>query len=276
MISRTITGTDQCKLQIREFGSKSAPSIVLIHGWMQSGLSWRHQIESTLANDFHLIVPDLRGHGASDKPQNPEAYATSSFLAEDLNSIIRTCCSTPPVLVGWSMGGKVVGDYLGAFGDNEIAGVFLVGSPLAAPKDTGVTRPAAVYFPMTYDADLSVQIKGVLGFLELCTAEPMTSEDRAFNVAFNMVGEPLAREYARTRVSDYRPHFANLTKPAAFLYGDKERVALPEMCEASAAIVPNADVIVMEGVSHMPFWEDCDRFNTHLRKFMETCEKEAA
>ena len=45
----------------------SGPPLILIHGWPEFWLTW-HKVMARLADAFHLIVPDLRGFGASDKP----------------------------------------------------------------------------------------------------------------------------------------------------------------------------------------------------------------
>ncbi len=50
-------------------GNPDNPSLVLIHGWPSSGLLWRQMIPE-LSKKFHILVPDLPGHGKSDKPGN--------------------------------------------------------------------------------------------------------------------------------------------------------------------------------------------------------------
>ena len=56
------------RLHYAEAGSPSAPPVVLQHGWPQHWWMWRDLIPA-LAERYRVIVPDLRGHGWSEKPE---------------------------------------------------------------------------------------------------------------------------------------------------------------------------------------------------------------
>src|SRR5947209_11628864 len=79
---------------------------------------------------------DNRGHGMSDKPLNPDAYAEGRLWADDLAVVIETTRLERPVLVASSYGGYIVTDYLRAYGQADIAGINLVGGAvlLRAPN----------------------------------------------------------------------------------------------------------------------------------------------
>ena len=61
----------------------SGPAVVLLHGFPQTHLMWRH-VAADLAADHHVICPDLRGYGASDKPEagTPDVYAKRTMAAD--------------------------------------------------------------------------------------------------------------------------------------------------------------------------------------------------
>ncbi|MDG9700749.1 alpha/beta fold hydrolase [Streptomyces sp. DH37] len=61
----------------------SGPAIVLLHGFPQTHLMWRH-VAADLAADHTVICPDLRGYGASDKPADTDgtAYAKRTTAAD--------------------------------------------------------------------------------------------------------------------------------------------------------------------------------------------------
>lgn len=48
------------RLHARELGNRQGPTILLIHGWSQSHLSWHHQYEGPLAEEFRLVAFDKR------------------------------------------------------------------------------------------------------------------------------------------------------------------------------------------------------------------------
>jgi pimeloyl-ACP methyl ester carboxylesterase len=50
------------------------PCVLLLHGFPDSSLVWRHQIQPLTAAGFRVIVPDLRGFGESDRPEPLDAY----------------------------------------------------------------------------------------------------------------------------------------------------------------------------------------------------------
>ncbi len=61
--------------------------VVLLHGFPDSGRLWRHQVEALSSAGFRVIVPDLRGYGATGKPPDVEAYSFL-FLAGDVVAIL--------------------------------------------------------------------------------------------------------------------------------------------------------------------------------------------
>jgi pimeloyl-ACP methyl ester carboxylesterase len=61
--------------------------VVLLHGFPDTGRLWRHQVEALSSAGFQVIVPDLRGYGATGKPTDVEAYSFL-FLAGDVVAIL--------------------------------------------------------------------------------------------------------------------------------------------------------------------------------------------
>jgi len=61
----------------------SGDPVVLLHGFPQTHLMWRH-VAADLARDHTVICPDLRGYGASDKPEatGPDTYAKRTMAAD--------------------------------------------------------------------------------------------------------------------------------------------------------------------------------------------------
>src|SRR6476661_1054688 len=69
---------DGLTISAQDWGNPNGPEILFIHGFSQSHLSWIKQVtNSDLAKEFHVVTYDLRGHGNSDKPFEPERYKHS-------------------------------------------------------------------------------------------------------------------------------------------------------------------------------------------------------
>jgi pimeloyl-ACP methyl ester carboxylesterase len=60
------------------------PPVVLLHGFPDSGRLWRHQVAALTTAGFRTIVPDLRGYGASDKPEAVESYRLRTIVGDVL------------------------------------------------------------------------------------------------------------------------------------------------------------------------------------------------
>jgi pimeloyl-ACP methyl ester carboxylesterase len=61
--------------------------VVLLHGFPDSGRLWRHQVPALAEEGFRVIVPDLRGYGRSDKPEDVAAYSMM-LLAGDVLAVL--------------------------------------------------------------------------------------------------------------------------------------------------------------------------------------------
>src|SRR5256885_13118748 len=77
--------------------------VVLLHGFPDSGRLWRHQAAALAAAGFQVIVPDLRGYGLSDKPEEVEAYSLA-LLAGDVMAVLAAARAEPAPVVGHDSG----------------------------------------------------------------------------------------------------------------------------------------------------------------------------
>ena len=267
-----VTGHNGVRLHVRTAGDPANPAILLIHGWSQHSLCWQHQM-GALADRFHLVAPDLRGHGASDKPTEAEAYNNSTPWAGDIAAIIDQMSLDKPLLVGWSMGGYVCGDYLRVHGSAGVSGLALVGSAITlghhAPEGVYAQRSADANAVGMYSEDQAVNIAATLAFVKACTTDPLNPDDLATMVGYNMLVSPSIRQHCRLRHEDYRPTMAALSIPAMVLWGSKDAIVLPPMAQQSLDTIPNAQAVELSGLGHAPFFEDPIRFNAALTAFAD-------
>lgn len=83
----------------------TGPLVVLIHGFPDFWLTWRHQMEA-LAPSHRVVALDQRGYNLSDRPKGVAAY-DMTLLASDVEAVIRACGETKAVVVGHDWGGAV-------------------------------------------------------------------------------------------------------------------------------------------------------------------------
>ena len=81
----------------------SGPLVVLCHGFPESWYSWRHQLGVLAAEGYHVVAPDLRGYGQTDRPQALEAYDIFQ-LTGDVVGLVTALDEAPAVIVGHDWG----------------------------------------------------------------------------------------------------------------------------------------------------------------------------
>jgi pimeloyl-ACP methyl ester carboxylesterase len=79
------------------------PAVVLLHGFPESWYAWRHQIPA-LAEQFRVIVPDLRGYGASQKPASGYDKKT---MARDIRELMILLGIKKAAIIGHDRGARV-------------------------------------------------------------------------------------------------------------------------------------------------------------------------
>ncbi len=107
-------------------GPDAAPPVILLHGFPESHRTWRG-LAPLLSDRFRLIMPDQRGFGASDKPQEVEAYSADRLVA-DLFALADALGIERFSLVGHDWGGAVA--WAAAIrGDPRLERLAIINSP---------------------------------------------------------------------------------------------------------------------------------------------------
>jgi pimeloyl-ACP methyl ester carboxylesterase len=258
-------------LHAREWGNPDGPAIVFVHGWSQCDLCWQAQVDSPLAARFRMVTFDLRGHGTSERPPAPGGYTDERLWADDLAAVLDQLAVERPVLVGWSYGGFVVGDYLRAYGEAAIAGIDLVGAAvrLSPPTFEHIGPGFLENAPEACVPDLGTNIAAVQRFLRRCTVRALPDELRDAALAWTMAVPPEVRGALITRQVDSDDVFRRLTVPVLVTHGRQDEIILPSMAEHVLDVCPPAVASWYDGVGHMPFVEDAGRFNRELTAFVE-------
>ena len=96
------------RLHVHEQGT-GAP-VLLLHGFPDSSSLWRHQVPALVKAGYRVIAPDLRGFGASDKPQEIDAYALPTLIGDVVGLLdalqVARChvvCHDWGAALGWGM-----------------------------------------------------------------------------------------------------------------------------------------------------------------------------
>ena len=270
--THTITAPDGIKLHVREWGPATGKPILLIHGWSQNYLCWEKQFSSTLADRFRIVALDIRGHGMSDSPLEQSHYTDSNKWADDVASIIETLSLDRPILVGWSYGGLIIGDYVRVHGTGKIAGINFVGAAPAlneASMGKFIGPGFTDNFAAATNPDLAISLVAIRDFLHGCFEIPLSRDEFEVALAFNAVVDPTVRGNLAARDVNNEALFETIDVPVLVTHGDKDDVVLPAAGECFASKCPDATASWYEGVGHAPFLEDAERFNRELGEFRD-------
>ncbi len=267
MKTHTVQGGGGLRLHVREWGKADGPPILFIHGWSQNHLCWDKQYESTLADEFRLVAYDLRGHGMSEAPLEPEHYTDGKLWADDVAAIIDQLRLDGPVLVGWSYGAFVIGDYVRTHGQERIAAINFVEGAVKLGEAAFGTLIGSGFLDHFADAttdDLPTNIGAMRAFVKVCASKPLPAEDFETALCWNIVVPAQIRANLAAREIDCDDVLRALAVPVLVTQGRVDTVVLPAMAEHVLATCPTAEASWYEGVGHLPHLQEPERFNREL------------
>jgi epoxide hydrolase A/B len=93
--------TNNITLNVAEAGE--GPLVLLLHGFPESWYSWRHQFAPISDAGYHVVAPDMRGYGASDKPHEIEAY-NQVEVVNDIIGLIPALGYDKAIVIGHDWG----------------------------------------------------------------------------------------------------------------------------------------------------------------------------
>jgi alpha-beta hydrolase superfamily lysophospholipase len=83
------------------------PLVVMIHGFPDYWITWRHQMDA-LAGNYHVVAIDQRGYNLSDKPAGVENY-DMRLLVEDVAAVIHACGESKATVMAMTGAGPSLG-----------------------------------------------------------------------------------------------------------------------------------------------------------------------
>jgi len=252
-------------IQLRYETCGAGPPLLLIHGLGSSGDDWAFQ-QPNFAAHFHLILPDLRGSGRSDKPRG--AYSIQQF-ADDLWSLLDKLHIAEISIVGFSLGGAVALQ-MAADQARRVHALVLVNSlpsyridhwkkwleaklQIGLVRTLGVRRTAALVarrmFPHEHQLPMRERVASVVG------ANPR----RAYLATIKaLIGWSAAE------------HLSRIDCPALIVAAEHDYTPLAEKHDYAARL-PNGRISVFAGSRHGTPFDAREEFNTRVLAFLQEC-----
>jgi pimeloyl-ACP methyl ester carboxylesterase len=277
MKHHTITGGGGARLHLIEAGNQRGQPILFIHGVSQSSLAWERQLSSDLAQRYRLVAMDLRGHGSSDRP--PAGYDDSRLWADDVDAVIRELDLDRPVLSGWSYGPLVILDYIRHYGEDRVGGIQFVGgiTKLGSEAAVSVLEPEFLTLvPGFFSQDVEEAVRSLAGLLRLCFASEPSAAELYTMLGYGVSVPPFVRQALLARVLDNDDLLPTLRVPVLITHGARDAIVKQNAVEHHHAAIPHAQIDIIAGAGHAPFWDDPASFNGRLGAFCEEVARRAA
>lgn len=193
-------------------GPDAGEPVLLIHGYRASGsLNWA-SVMSTLAENYRVITIDNRGHGKSDKPEDPAAYGRE--MVRDQVRLLDHLGIESAHVAGYSMGGMIALRML-VDHPERVRSAAITG--MGWTKDDEETRQRFAAAPPE--------------------ARPADPVHRAIYVGFGELG-----------IS--RDHLAAIDVPMITIVGDQDGL-FDSSVKPLRAVRPDVPLVLIEGASHM-------------------------
>jgi pimeloyl-ACP methyl ester carboxylesterase len=277
--------SQRLRLNYVDWGNPDAPPLILVHGGRDHCRNW-DWVAAELRGDYHIIAPDLRGHGDSAWSTSGD-YSMSAFVY-DLAQLVHQQHLAPCRIVAHSLGGSIALRYAGAFPENVIKLVAIEGlgpSPTMMSERAargpvermrswvGETRKLAARIPRRYptleDAFHRMQAENrhlteaQARYLTLHGA--MQNEDGTYSWKFD--------NYVRAFTpADFTPEemravWANIGCPILFVNGKESWASNPEK-DGRLGEFENARVVEFERAGHWVHHDRLEAFVDEVRRFL--------
>lgn len=231
-----------------EYGT--GPPVVLVHGLGGTGTDiWKHVI-AELAEEFRVVVYDLRGSGTSETTPGPY---TIDLLQQDLDALVSALDLGPVGLMGHSLGGGIALAEAARHPDRvrAVVGVGAVTTLPEAGREGMRTRAEAVEASGMVAVAETVATNGVSpAFRE--------RQPEEFQELISMLGSANPAGYAAQcralEVMDLTGELGAIRAPTLLVAGELDQASPVARNEANAALV-GAELVVLPDCAHIISWE---------------------
>jgi pimeloyl-ACP methyl ester carboxylesterase len=282
-----VTSRDGTRLHVEVFGPEDAPTILMVHGWLESIELWHHQIRE-LSGDFRVVAYDLRGHGRSGDPH--DGVYDDAVLADDMQAVLDAMLPPDEVCLaaGHSLGAMTIVAWAGRYPElveRRLAGVALCNTGMsdfiryatALGDATGaqvhrVAHQAFFFPPVPWPQHTD---RFAFWFTRRMALGPGASLGTvAFaHRMFTRTRHPARGGFGRMFLTlDLMPALEKLTAPTEVIGGRLDRLLPPWYSQRLASALPDlVEYVELADSGHMSPLEAPERVTMHVGRLARAC-----
>ena len=241
---------DSNGVKIRYVTEGKGEPIVLLHGWMADSSMWGRLDTNPATKEYQLIAVDLRGHGKSGKPHDPEKYGPE--MAEDVVRLLDHLKLPKAHLVGYSMGAIVAGKVAATHPERVLSVVYGGQAPILTGMIKADAREIEVFAKAVEEG------KGLGSYiLEVTPADkPKPTEEQANAIAKFLYGNKDVKAFAAAgrgikNLDVTADQLKKCMAPILFIHGAKEADSTKKRAAAITKLLGRGEIKVIEGGDHI-------------------------
>jgi pimeloyl-ACP methyl ester carboxylesterase len=222
----------------------SGAPVILLHGGLGHGGNWGYQVPALVGSGYRAVLIDSRGHGRSTRDAQAFSY---ELMASDVLAVMDALHLEKASLVGWS-DGACTALILAAKTPARIAGVFFFGCNMdpsgVKPFEATATVNRCLARHAKDYAHLSATPEHFKDFVDAVTRMQQTQPNYS------------AKDLAQISVS------------VVIVQSEHDEFIKQEHAEYLARSIPNAELVVLNGVSHFAPLQRPEQFNSAMLAFL--------
>ncbi len=234
------------------FGLEGQPEVALLHGWPLHRGIWSEVAPRLAGAGFRVLCPDLPGFGAS-APVDASRWTVEAY-ADEVAAFLAAQARGPVAVAGHSFGGYVA-LALAERAPARLAGLGLVASRTIADSDAARAGRRA-----TIETVKAAGAAALLPDLAARLLAPAASEELRARATAVIGACPPEAIVAGLAAMAARPDrtgiLESFPRPLLVLHGAADQtIPVAEAPQPTRQAAP-LDRVVLDGVGHMPMWED--------------------
>ncbi len=277
--------SQRLRLHYVDWGNAGAPPLLLLHGGRDHCRSW-DWVAAALRRDWHVLAPDLRGHGDSQWSANGD-YAMTGYVY-DLAQLIHQQELAPATIIANSLGGMIALRYAGIYPERVRRLVAIEGlGPSPRRQRDRARQPVAERLQHWIAAQ-----RGLAGrlprryarleeaFQRMREANAHLSPEQAWHLTQYGVNQNEDGTYSwkfdnyvrleppcDLTSAEIEELWGRITCPTLLVYGQESRVSNPQE-DGRVRHFRNARVVTLAGAGHWVHHDRLDAFLELLRGFL--------